>query len=254
MSFANIPSELKMFRQWCLWRLEWKKDDPTHVSKPTKIPYQTNGWGASVVDPRTWNTFNAVCAANIVAHIEPCEPNTPTSQTGFTGIGFVFSEYDPFFGGDCDDTHGDKIALARQQNWELRLNTYSEFSPSGSGVHFIGKGVLPGKGRNRNYTEVYDRGRFFTMTGNVYRNAPIRECQDVLEELYKDLEKPAASFVVGLDQEQTQTDEEIIAAASTAENGYKFLKLMAGDWREWYGPEHGHNGIGQSEADLHYST
>jgi primase-polymerase (primpol)-like protein len=55
--------------------------------------------------------------------------------------------------------------------------TYGEISPSGQGVKFIAKGKLPGKSGTRRSgigpdgtgaLEVYDHGRFFTITGDVF--------------------------------------------------------------------------------------
>ena len=47
----------------------------------------------------------------------------------------------------------------------LRFNSYTEVSPSGTGVKIFVKGKLPGRGAARNGIEVYSQGRFFTVTG-----------------------------------------------------------------------------------------
>ena len=54
----------------------------------------------------------------------------------------------------------------------INLDSYSEFSPSGTGVHILGDDIsLPGKGRKRPYetgaVEVYDTARFLTFTGRL---------------------------------------------------------------------------------------
>ena len=53
----NIPAQVKIFRQWLLWRYE-ERD-----GKWTKVPYQISGALASVTNPQTWNDFDAVVAA-----------------------------------------------------------------------------------------------------------------------------------------------------------------------------------------------
>lgn len=45
----------------------------------------------------------------------------------------------------------------------IALDSYSEFSPSGTGVHILGENILlPGKGKKKAYetgaVELYDRG------------------------------------------------------------------------------------------------
>jgi len=87
------------------------------------------------------------------------------------GIGFVFAADDPYCGIDLDGcVHNGAI-----EPWAERLTLmfpgYAEYSPSGNGVHLIGKGTLS-KGWNQKPLETYDRGRFFTFTGNVVPNRP----------------------------------------------------------------------------------
>jgi putative DNA primase/helicase len=49
------------------------------------------------------------------------------------------------------------------------LDSYTEISPSGTGVHILVKAALP-EGRNRKGRfEAYDRGRYFTITGKHMR-------------------------------------------------------------------------------------
>lgn len=48
------------------------------------------------------------------------------------------------------------------------LDSYTEISPSGRGLHIFVKGNIPVNGRRKGFIEVYKAGRYFTMTGNVY--------------------------------------------------------------------------------------
>src|SRR5262249_31557675 len=63
--------------------------------------------------------------------------------------------------------------------WALKeiqaLNTYSEVSPSGTGVKCFCRAKLPGGGKNpkHNRVEIYDRGRFFTFTGQHLAGTPL---------------------------------------------------------------------------------
>src|SRR5262249_17247946 len=47
-----------------------------------------------------------------------------------------------------------------------QLSSYTEVSPSGTGLHIIVQARLPAGGRRTGHVEMYDRARFFTMTGN----------------------------------------------------------------------------------------
>lgn len=89
---------------------------------------------------------------------------------GLDGIGFMFSVSDPYTGIDLDKCLN--AETGELEPWAQRcvdlFNSYTEITPSGKGLHIIIRGKLPGKGRKKGKFEVYDRGRFFTFTGNVF--------------------------------------------------------------------------------------
>jgi hypothetical protein len=62
--------------------------DKVPQGKPTKGPYRVNGFKASPTDPTTWSPYQQVL---VVLQQNPDR---------FNGIGFVFTEYDPFAGID----------------------------------------------------------------------------------------------------------------------------------------------------------
>ena len=71
------------------------------------------------------------------------------------------------------------------------LESYSEVSPSQTGVHVFCLGVLPGeKGINRvvngHKIEIYDHDRFFTFTGDVLPGSPstVEGRQEEVSSLY----------------------------------------------------------------------
>lgn len=234
MNFSNIPGEMRAFRQWILWRMEWRADDPNHASKPTKIPYQPKpgGYKASVTNPSHWGSFDEAAGAPF------CEPgkvwNHDDPLTEFNGIGFVFTDNDPYTGIDLDDTHGDEEAFARQFKIFREFNSYSELSPSGNGLHVIVKGSIPGGGRRRAAIEVYCRERYFTMTGNVQNPAPIAERQELLTLLHEQMGGKAEEYNYADEKAETMSDEEVVAMARAASNGDKFSALYDGDWKPLY--------------------
>ncbi len=224
-NFNNIPDEMKLFKQFVVWRFE-----DTDSAKPTKVPYSANnGRLASVSDPNTWATFDQACHA-------------ASTSNWYDGIGFVLTEADPFAFIDLDDTKGDRTSLDRQIKIYNEFDSFAERSPSGSGLHIIVKGQLP-SGRRRSFIEIYSSGRYMTMTGDIYRDAPIKEQNELLNVLWSQMGSgnQAAAVYAGL-AEAKETDEVVIQRATDAANGEKFADLYAGRWQDYY--------PSQSEADF----
>lgn len=143
----NIPEELKALAQWVVWR--WVERNGKRT-KPLFNPH--DGYAASSTNPTTWGTFDEALAWSS-AHPE-------------FGVGFVFTAGDPFAGIDldhCRDADTGEIA-----SWARaiigRLKSYTEVSPSGTGVKIIVRGQLPRCGKRGNI-EMYDNLRYFTLTG-----------------------------------------------------------------------------------------
>jgi len=170
-NFNEIPSELKALPQWILWRKE-ERD-----GKPTKVPYQANGEMAQANNRRTWSTF----ATAVKFYLDG----------DYDGIGFVFSRQDNYIGIDLDKC----VAEGKPNQFATEIidtfDSYTEFSPSGNGLHVIIKGGLPqnilGTGRKstKHGLEIYSHSRFFTFTGNRENSNEIYERTDELTEIFE---------------------------------------------------------------------
>src|SRR5918995_2638430 len=227
--------DIRDLRQWLCWRIE-ERD-----GKPTKVPYSPlTGEKASSTDPQTWASYSEAVEAY--------------REHGYAGIGIVFGEDDPFCGVDLDGCLNPETGKIEGWAQEIieGLDSYTEVSPSGRGIHVLVKGELP-PGRNRKGPiEIYDRGRYFTVTGRHLAGTPrsIESRQEQLTSLVRrvfgELEKVNGHKGPTLDFVSALSDEEIVEKASAADNSEKFLRLWAGDTS---GYEHDDN-EGHSEADL----
>lgn len=235
----QIPEEMKTYNQWVLFKLETLEDGRT-----TKIPYNpNNGYKASVTDSSNWSSFAYACQI--------------FNRGGYSGIGFVLTENDPFVFIDLDNPFGldqegqpkypnaDEI-IKRQIEMYEAFQTYIERSPSGQGLHIIGRGSVP-TGRKRDAVEVYSSGRYMTMTGDVIKNLPIVDINEWANSLWAYLAPPKPAFASNMasifeSQPEINSDNEICETAFAASNGQKFLELYSGMWHNYY--------TSQSEADL----
>ena len=242
----NIPPELQARPQWVCWRLEER------LGKPTKVPYGTYGGRASSTNANTWTSF-AEAAAYYHAH-----------RDRFNGVGFVLSENDPYTGVDldhCIDPATEEIApWALEVLWAL--HSYTEITPSATGLRVFVRGTLPPGGRHKGDFEVYSSGRFLTVTGWTVKCAGggdycltdncgpdalpiIEERTAALAQLHESVfgppeptqQRPAPVPYTG---PVTEDDHALVRRAMDAANGGKFRLL-------WYGLPSGH--ASDSEAD-----
>ena len=242
-SWNNIPQELKDKPQWVCYMMPM---DP-EKGKPDKIPINPRTlWGASSTNPDTWGTFQD--AVEQVGKTGHCKRKGETISSPIVGIGFVFNG-DGVAGIDFDHCIVDGKMDPWVGEWIRRFNSYVEFSPSDTGVHILCYGKLPGKSIKLDVAEMYDSGRFFTMTGKGPPR-PLCEAQQALDELYAELSKmrvkekePKAkqcTVSAPIDTPALE-DAEIIEKARSSKNGANFSAL-------WEGDISGYNS--QSEADL----
>jgi hypothetical protein len=227
-------AELASHGQWVVWRFEARDG-----GKAAKVPHApTTGRRAAVDDPATWGSFAEARAAE--------------ERGGYNGIGFVLTDADPYVGVDldgCRDPDTGAIEPGAQAIVD-RLASYTEVTPSGRGLHVWVRATLPPGQRRRDRVEMYDRGRFFAVTGQHVAGTPatIEPRQEELAALHRELFGPTAGN--GSNRAATTDvrpvaldDAAIIRRAMTTANGDSFKRLWAGQWREAGHPS-------QSEADL----
>ena len=167
----GIPAELKGLDQWVLWDYVLKGNDWT------KPPYR-----AKNNEPSTWDKYAAVISRY-------------KGNGGFAGVGFVFSPDDPYCGIDLDECIDPQTDRPSDQAAAIisRLASYCEKSPSGRGVKLIVRARKP-DGRCKfafnapglKQVEVYDRLRYFTITGRRLEGTPagVEDRQGVLDRLF----------------------------------------------------------------------
>lgn len=185
---AQIPAVLTARPQWILWQGRDRLDATGAVIGLDKIPYTIADpdLKADSTDPSTWGTFADGLAALDVA-LEAWEDADPAAYRG-GGLGYVFTANDPYTGVDLDhavDPATGAIAPGAQQVVD-QLQSYTERSCSGTGLHVLLEATLPPGRRRDGAIEMYDQGRFFTMTGWPLSGTPatIAARQGPLEALW----------------------------------------------------------------------
>lgn len=202
--------ELKRQKRWVLWRLE------TVSGKQTKVPYQPNGRKAMTNNPVTWHTY-AECEAAI---------------GNFHGYGIILGLVDGVRLGGVDIDGCCDVATARfspeTRGIVIGLDSYSEYSPSGTGCHVLVlmEGPLPGRGIKKPHpgckaVEVKADGYYFTFSARHIGKTPatLQHRQEQITALYDRLSKTPKSAGISV-------------AVPTSEDE-RFQKLWAGDLTDY---------------------
>ncbi|MBX3305645.1 MAG: hypothetical protein KF751_06260 [Nitrospira sp.] len=223
-----IPHAMKVRPQWVMWKLEQRN------GQFTKVPYRAkSGKKASVTNPQHWVTF--------------AEAFHALGSGRYSGVGFVLTADDPFVGIDLDHCRDAETGVV--EPWALalvnQLSSYTEISPSGTGLRIFVQGTLPPTGRKKGPLELYKDGRYLTITGNHVPGTPtsIEDRDAVLHQVH-------AAHFPSSDQQDTDArppqpitadDDTQLVRMFESTHGEKIKKLWDGEWAGDY--------PSQSEAD-----
>lgn len=246
---GELPPILRSLRRFVGWSYTWKPGNgngkPGKWDKPPYVATDPERL-ASSTDPDTWRTFKEARAAvedgkldGLGITLGPVE-TTDDAIAASNRLTAVDLDH-------CIDDHGTIVPWAHAII--DRLNTYTERSPSGRGIRMLlWADCLPPSGRKGRDVEIYNAGRYVTLTGHRLAGTPTepQERTDAIAAVHAEVfgtnsngsrQKPRrrAGHV-------TDDDATLLDRARLARNGEKFAALFwAGDTSAYRSP---------SEADL----
>ncbi len=237
--YEKIPLELKQLPHWVGWKYMQRPGE----DHKRKVPINAmDGQPAKSNDPTTWCDFDTACLGK--------------ERFGLDGIGFMFSG-DGIFGIDidhCYDPETQELDPAAAEIIEM-VQSYTELSPSGTGIHILCKGVLPEGRKRRGAVEMYSTLRYFTVTGNQFGlEYPFSDCTERVavmhrkylgeEETAAGAQKAALPMPTGRGTNADMSVDAILRRMFDSKHGQKLQDLYNGSWERY--------GIGdgsQSSAD-----
>ena len=108
--YEKLPQELKERGMFCLWKYE-ERDDCL-----TKVPYKINGFKGDSTNRATFTDFNTAAS----------------HRSGYDGIGI--GVFDDICAIDIDHCVENGVLSDMAEDIIARMDTYTEYSPSGTGV------------------------------------------------------------------------------------------------------------------------
>lgn len=221
--YKKLPDILKAEGLFCLWRYE----------NTGKVPYQINGNKVSSTQRNSFTDFDTACKYH----------------SSYDGIGMGI--FDGFCAVDIDHCVANGELSDMAKDIISIMNSYTEYSPSGTGIRIIFKAQNLSYDKKKYYInnrniglEVYVSGytnKFVTLTGNAVNHCDVcersGELMSVLEE-YMVRPSPQVKKVVA--PGSYLSDESIISKATMSRQGEKFKALWNGKLPE---------GKSHSEAD-----
>ncbi len=211
----NIPSELKVLTRWVGWKCEWNPKAKQGRGKWSKPPVNVHtGRRASSTNESTWCDFSAAYSAYEAGDID--------------GIGVVLGDLgdDRVLAGidadGCRDLRTKQLSESVQSVIAV-VNSYSEVSPTGTGIKIFCFGKLPPGAREKGNLECYDSGRYFTVTGHKVDQAPsnVRHAEAELHEFHQ-------SFIAPDKNTSGISDRELAVSALSG-----LASQRADGYREW---------------------
>lgn len=158
-----IPATMRAAARWAPWRAEWNPKK----RKYGKVPHRADQieYGLSNKTTKGWTTFDAAMAAY------------RANPKKFAGVGYIMTAQQDVIGVDLD--HCRDADTGEVAPWALelaaKLDSYTEVSPSGTGLHIIVAGHVPEDWANHEQgVEVYSGNvpRFLAITGERLAGSP----------------------------------------------------------------------------------
>lgn len=218
---ANVPDAMKSLKNWCVFRTKY---NPETERQDKFVISPTDGKWAKTNDPDTWVDFETA--------IKYAEEND------CAGLSFAL---DGKCGITCIDLDksiskdGNLTESAEKLTQEL-ADTYTETSVSGNGIHiFVADDILRKTYKNRadlpdGEIEVYDSGRFISMTGNMRsKSNALSNCPTAtMTWLHGTLGKKIAERENKPRGGVGQSDNDVIERIRRSKRGHDFDTLMSG--------------------------
>ena len=202
----NVPDEMLTRKQWTLWK----------VGDGRKIPLSINGNYASCTDPATWSDFETASKV-FLRHSGICRGFNVAVGSGLAGL-------------DLDEVVAPDGTISETMRLFIdHLGSYTELSPSGTGLHCYFLYEQPHENRKAGSIELYFDKHFLSVTGNVYQERDRLAFADVGAERILTALRPRRPLLPRIPiREIPLSDSELLEKMFNSKSGSKIRNLWDG--------------------------
>lgn len=202
----NVPDEILKRKQWVLWK----------VGNGRKIPLSCNGNYASCTDPATWSDFETASKV-FLQHSDICRGFNIATGSGLAGL-------------DLDEVVAPDGTISETIRLFINhLGSYTELSPSGTGLHSYFLYEQPHENRKAGNIELYFCKHFLSVTGNIFQQRDRLAVADVGAERILTALRPRRPLLPRIRlQEIPQSDSELLEKMFNSKSGSKIRNLWDG--------------------------
>lgn len=202
----NVPAEILCRKQWCLWK----------ISDQRKIPLSPYGNYASCTDPATWSDFETASKV-FLRHSDICRGFNIATGEGLAGL-------------DLDEVVAPDGTISETMRLFIdHLGSYTELSPSGTGLHSFFLYEREHESRKAGSIEMYFNKHFLSVTGNIFQQRDRLAVGDVGAERILTALRPRRPLLPRIPlREIPQSDSELLTKMFDSRSGQKIRNLWDG--------------------------
>ena len=231
--YEKIPEELKTQKRWVCYKAVLREGKSAKMPIAVRIGYDGQLVPSSPDNPSDWGDFHE--------SIRFCADNN------LDGLGFQMGDKG-MFGIDLtkDPATQEETTEEAYRNmcndFYKELDSYSEWSISGNGMHIICYGDLPQTPSPSSNIKIYGPNMFFAMSGRIVGETPktirnrTKEIKDLLDkyERHAIVKKAEVESKEKKPSQDALNDGDVIRKATqNVKSGQRFQRLMAGDTTDY---------------------
>lgn len=155
-ALRKLPPEISEIKGFLTWKLTYKSGQ----KKPAKIPYYANG---------RLRSYDQGSAEDVACLVTLSEALAAAERDGSSGVGLAMLESYGLTALDFDNCVVDR-KVTNEEIANLCWGTYTEISPSGTGLRAFFRGYLPSRKDTKGEpfaVEVFGGNGYVTVTGDV---------------------------------------------------------------------------------------